>query len=192
MRTPSNPFNIDQLIDELKSAALSADAKAQVKSILKRAVQAPQWVAATIPDYADDDVILFENDLISIWHCRFPINLSVPAHDHQMVATIAVYQGAEQNVLWTRGDSGAIEEKTELTVNAGDVLQLGPNAIHSVRSTDDMDSCAIHVYLGRLTTVERSLFDAKNGVVLHFDDDNYQRLVSTGPASAKPHDSQLE
>ena len=182
MRTPSNPFNIDQLIDELKSAALSADAKAQVKSILKRAVQAPQWVAATIPDYADDDVILFENDLISIWHCRFPINLSVPAHDHQMVATIAVYQGAERNVMWVNSDTGGIEQKSEILVNAGDVLQLGPNAIHSVSSAVGVDSCAIHVYLGKLTTVKRSLFDTKKGTVLQFDDENYQRLISADRA----------
>ena len=182
MTQQQNKFNIDQLVDELKTAALSADAKAQVKSILEQIVKDPSWVAKSIPDYADDDVILFEDDLISIWHCRFPINLSVPAHDHQMVATIAVYQGAERNVLWTRNDSGAIEEKTELTVNAGDVLQLGPDAIHSVRSTDDIDSCAIHVYLGRLSTVKRSLFDTENGVVLPFDDANYQRLVCAEPA----------
>jgi len=182
MTQQQNKFNIDQLVDELKTAALSADAKAQVKSILEQIVKDPGWVAKSIPDYADDDVILFEDDTVSIWHCRFLKGLSVPAHDHQMVATIAVYQGAERNVLWVSSDTGEIEEKTEIVVNAGKVLQLGPDAIHSVRSTDDTDSCAIHVYLGKLTTVKRSLFDAKNGVALQFDDDNYQRLISADQA----------
>ena len=106
----------------------------------------------------------------------------MPAHDHQMVATIAVYQGVERNVTWVSSETGGIEQKTEILVNAGDVLQLGPNAIHSVSSAVDVDSCAIHVYLGKLTTVKRSLFDTKNGIVMQFDDDNYQRLISADRA----------
>jgi len=178
MMTQSNPFNIDQLIDQLKSAAIRGDASAQVKSILAQTVRDPNWVAATIPNYAEDDVILFEDELISIWHCRFPASLSVPAHDHQMVATIAVYQGAEQNVLWTLNTTGRIEEKTQISVHAGEVLQLGPKAIHSVSNPEQVDTCAIHVYLGKLSTVERSLFDTQNGVVMPFDDHHYQRLTS--------------
>lgn len=180
--TEQQEFNIDQLVCELKIAAVHADAKAQVKSILERTVKDPQWIAASIPNYVDDDVILFEDDSVSIWHCRFLTGDSVPPHDHQMVATIAVYQGAEKNVMWIKSDTSGIEEKTEIVVNAGDVLQLGPNAIHSVSSTVDVDACAIHVYLGKLTTVERSLFDTQNGAVMQFNDDNYHRLISADRA----------
>jgi len=182
MTEQQGEFSIDQLVDDLKKAALLEDAKAQVKPILERTVKNPEWVGISIPDYADDDVILFEDDSVSIWHCRFQMGLSVPAHDHQMVATIAVYQGAERNVMWFSSGAGGIKQKTEILVNAGDVLQLGPNAIHSVSSAVDFDSCAIHVYLGKLTTVERSLFDTKNGIVMHYDGDNYQRLVSADRA----------
>jgi predicted metal-dependent enzyme (double-stranded beta helix superfamily) len=182
MSEQQSEFSIDQLVDHLKQAALCKDASAQVKSILEQTVKDPEWVGTSIPDYADDDVILFEDDSISIWHCRFLMGLSVPAHNHQMVATIAVYQGAERNVMWVSSDTGGIEQKTEILVNAGDVLQLGPKAIHSVSSAVDVDSCAIHVYLGKLTTVKRSLFDTKNGITLHYDDDNYQRLVSADGA----------
>lgn len=182
MTEQQSTFSINQLVDDLKTAALRGNARAQVKSILERTVKDPQWVGTSIPDYADDDVILFEDDSVSIWHCRFLMGLSVPAHDHQMVATIAVYQGAERNVMWVNSDTGGIEQKSEIFVNAGDVLQLGPNAIHSVSSAVDVDSCAIHVYLGKLTTVKRSLFDTKKGTVLQFDDENYQRLISADRA----------
>jgi predicted metal-dependent enzyme (double-stranded beta helix superfamily) len=182
MTEQQSAFSIDQLVNDLKKAALREDARAQVKSILERTVKDPQWVGTSIPDYADDDVILFEDESVSIWHCRFQMGLSVPAHDHQLVATIAVYQGAERNVIWVNSDTDGIEQKTEILVKAGDVLQLAPNAIHSVSSAVDVDSCAIHVYLGKLTTVKRSLFETKKGIVLQFDDDNYQRLISADRA----------
>ena len=45
------------------------------------------------------------------------------------------------------------------------------------RDDGDTDSCAIHVYLGKLTTVDRSLFDTKTGEEMHFSDNNYNRLI---------------
>lgn len=171
------PFNLDSLIEDLREAALQTDARARVKSILKDTVEAPQWVSETIPTFEEDDVILFEDDTVSIWHCRFVAGQSVPPHDHQMVPTIAVYQGAERNAMWVRNDAGGIDKKTEIVVKAGDVLQVGPTAIHSVARDGDTDSCAIHVYLGKLTTVDRSLFDVKTGEEMRFNDDNYYRLT---------------
>ena len=171
-------FDIDNLVSELKQAALQTDARAQVKAILADTVKDPKWVASGMPDYEDDDVVLFEDDTISIWHCRFQIGQTVPAHDHQMVATIAVYDGAERNDMWVRNSDGSMKKQTEISVEPGDVLQFGPNAIHSVGCQSDVNSCAIHVYLGKLTTVERSLFDVTTGESMPFDDDNYYQLVS--------------
>ena len=178
MATSKSPFDINILVEHLRDAASQADARAQIKSILSETVTDPSWVAASIPVYEDDDVVLFEDDTVSIWHCRFKVGQNVPAHDHQMVATIAVYQGAEQNSMWVHNKQGSIEKKTEISVEPGNVLQFGPTAIHSVGCQSDVDSCAIHVYLGKLTTVERSLFDTKNNKAMPFDDENYDRLVS--------------
>lgn len=58
------------------------------------------------------------------------------------------------------------------------MLQIGPNAIHAVGCASETPTCGIHVYLGELTQVERSLFDVAAGAEMTFDDDNYQRLKS--------------
>jgi len=169
-------FDIDKLVNRIKSAALQTDASVQIKSILEATVDDPKWVATSIPDYVENDVILFEDDTVSIWHCRFPVGETVPAHDHQMVATIAVYQGAERNELWVTNSAGQLEKESVVVVTAGEVTQIDPTAIHSVACASEIDSCAIHVYLGKLTEVERSLFDINTGDVIPFDDENYHRL----------------
>jgi predicted metal-dependent enzyme (double-stranded beta helix superfamily) len=177
MREKLPPFNLDSLVEDLKEAALQTGARARVKSIMEETVKDPKWVSETMPTFEENEVILFEDDTVSIWYCRFVAGQSVPPHDHQMVPTIAVYQGAERNVMWVRNDAGGIDKKTEIVVEAGDVLQVGPTAIHSVTRDGDTDSCAIHVYLGKLTTVDRSLFDTKTGEEMRFSDDNYNRLI---------------
>jgi len=176
MNAQDEIFDIDRLVTRIKLAALQADARPQIKSILNASVNDPDWVAASIPDYADNDVILFEDDTVSIWHCRFPVGETVPAHDHQMDATIAVYQGAECNEFWVRNSDGRLEKESEIIVAAGEVTQIDSTAIHSVACAGDIGSCAIHVYLGNLTKVDRSLFDVNTGEAIPFDDENYQRL----------------
>lgn len=171
-------FNIDALVERLKTASRQLDACAQVKSILQETVENPGWVATGIPDYKEDDTILFEDDNVSIWHCRFPVGFTVPAHDHQITATIGVYRGAERNDFWESDDEGGIHKSSEAVLSAGNVLQIGPSAIHSVSCSSDIPTCGIHVYLGWLTKVERSLFDVAEGETLPFDEENYQRLKS--------------
>lgn len=171
-------FDIIALVERLKTASCQTDARAQVKSILQETVADPEWVIAGMPDYEDDDVILFEDDNVSIWHCRFPVGYTVPAHDHQLTATIGVYRGAERNDFWESDGKNGIQKSSEQILSAGNVLQIGPNAIHSVGCASAEPTCGIHVYLGWLTKVDRSLFDVEHGKVLRFDDENYQRLRS--------------
>jgi len=176
MVTQKEIFDIDKLGNQVKSAALHTDARVQIKSILQATVDDPEWVSTSIPDYGENDVILYEDDTVSIWHCRFPVGETVPAHDHQMVAIIAVYQGTERNKFWVMNSEGQLAQQSEVVVTAGEVTQIDPTTIHSVACSSEIDSCAIHVYLGNLTKVERSLFDTNTGDVIPFDDENYNKL----------------
>ncbi len=62
-------------------------------------------------------------------------------------------------------------------VIAGDVLSIGPNAIHTVSCTSEEPCCGIHVYLGNLTQIKRSLFDTEAGTILPFTAENYHKLM---------------
>ncbi|MCP4818843.1 MAG: hypothetical protein GY883_06630 [Shimia sp.] len=169
---------MDQLISALRSAAGNEDARAQVKAVLQAAVSDPEAFAATVPAYAEDDVVLFEDATVSIWHCRFQPGKTVPPHDHAMLATIAVYRGAERNDFYERGPDGGLRKSSEVRLGAGDVFQIGPSAIHAVGCDSDEPCCGIHVYLGELTTVARSLFDLENGEAVPFTEENYYKMVA--------------
>lgn len=169
---------VDELVGALREAALAEDARAQVKAILQEAVADPAGFAAALPEYAEDDVILFEDASVSIWHCRFQPGKTVPPHDHRILATIAVYRGAERNDFYEKSEDGGLRKSSEVRLGAGDVFQIGPSAIHAVGCASEDPCCGIHVYLGELTTVERSLFDLENGKSVPFSDENYRKMVA--------------
>ncbi len=174
---------MDNLIADIRQAAVQQDANHRIKAVLKdwlETLASDEAIKNNIPDYDEDEHLLFEDDNVAIWHCRYRPGFSVPAHDHQIVATIAVYDGVENNTMWVKTPEGGLKKQSEIPVKAGEVLQFGATAIHSVNCVSDEDSLAVHVYQGNLTKTERSLYDTKTGTALPFSDENYQKLVSQG------------
>ena len=75
-------FDMENLVRKLLSAAMEPDAPTRIKALLEDAVADPGHVASNIPRLDEDDVILHEDDNVSIWHCRFQPGFAVPPHDH--------------------------------------------------------------------------------------------------------------
>lgn len=171
-------FDLDKLVQDLRAAAIQPSAHHAIKALLEQAVADPEAMAEAMPEFADNDVILHEDETVSIWHCRFMPGQTVPAHDHQMFATIGVYHGAERNHFFEADtETGGIRQSSEVVLSAGNVLQIGPSAIHAVGCASDAPCMGIHVYLGALTQIDRSLFDTDKGEKLAFSDENYHRLT---------------
>jgi len=175
-------FELQAFIGEIR-AIVSAQtnestdsARESVLAVMRTAFEHPARVAAALPDYDEDDVILFEDDTVSIWFCRFKPGVHVPPHDHQMSAFIGVYDGAELNSFYERGEMG-LNKIRETWVRPGDVLTIAADDIHSVTTTGTDPSCALHVYLGELTKVERSLFDWDSGESVEFTQASYDKMV---------------
>ncbi len=59
----------------------------------------------------------------------------------------------------------------------GDTMAIGGDGIHAVHTGNIMPSLRLHIYLGRLSTVSRELFDTETGQSMPFTDENYQLLV---------------
>ena len=168
-------FDLDDFVQHLRAAALESEPIKKVRSLMNDAFRDPAAIAAAMPVFENDDEILYEDDSVSIWFVRFVPGLHVPPHDHQTTATIGVYEGAEENHFYLC-ESGALVHKTSKRVEPGDVIALKPDGIHSVEAADGKQSCGILVYLARLSTIERSLFDWETGVSSPFTDDNYDLL----------------
>ena len=168
-------FDLDAFVLQLREAARDADAPKRVRALMSEAFRDVDAVRAAMSGFSGEEEILFEDDSISIWYCGFDPNKHVPPHDHQTTATIGVYDGVEQNHFYLAGENG-LEHKSTRLVGPGEVIAIGPEAIHSVETADERVSYAIHVYLAPLQTIERSLFDWETGAALPFNDDNYARL----------------
>lgn len=170
-------LDLDMLVASLQTASRSPDASADVYAIMRSVFRDPLTLQRHMPVFKDNDTILHEDETVSIWHCRFDPGYTVPAHDHQLEAFIGIYSGAEKNELYRRCPDSGIELETVVTLTPGDVLQIKPNDIHAVSCASAEPCCGIHVYLGCLTTVNRSLFDSARGDELRFTDENYERLT---------------
>ena len=125
-----------------------------------------------------DTEILFEDDAISIWHCRFDPSEHVPPHDHQTQAVIGVYQGAELNHFY-RPLAASLEHIKTREIHAGDVIVIEPDEIHSVECKSSEPSYALHVYLAKLTEIERSLYDWDSGIAIPMSEAAYNERLRT-------------
>jgi predicted metal-dependent enzyme (double-stranded beta helix superfamily) len=94
-----------------------------------------------------------------------------------MSACIGVFHGAERNDMYERGADNILKPLKSTDIHAGEVLEIGYDAIHGVSCTSAEPSEAIHVYLGALSRVDRDLYDMEHGTVLAFTDENYSQLT---------------
>ncbi len=168
-------FDLDSFIQRLRDAARSEEPVKKVRELMTEAFRDPETLRHAMPDYENDDEILFEDDTVSIWFVRFKPGLHVPPHDHQTTATIGVYDGAENNHFYLREGDRLVHKSTR-RVGPGDVVAIKPDGIHSVEAADGRDSLGIHVYLARLSTIKRSLFDWETGEARPYTDDNYDAM----------------
>ncbi len=168
-------FVLDDFIQKTRAAALADDAVKRVRELMTDVFREPESIRAAMSHFEGDDEVLFEDDTVSIWFVHFVPGLHVPPHDHQTTATIGVYEGAEDNHFYLC-EAGKLVHKSSKRVGPGEVIALKPDGIHSVEAANNAQSCGIHVYLAKLTTIERSLFDWDSGEASPFIDENYDRL----------------
>lgn len=168
-------FELDHFVMQLRAAAKADDPVKQVRALMSDAFSDPAAIQSAMPEFDNDDEVLYEDDTVSIWFVRFVSGLHVPPHDHQTTATIGVYEGAEDNHFYLC-EPGRLAHKSSRRVGPGDVIALKPDDIHSVEAADGVQCCGIHVYLAKLTTIERSLFDWETGEARPYTDENYDQM----------------
>lgn len=166
---------LDELLSEIREAARSVNAFARLQQVLRNSVRQPDSIANAIAGIDDDEVLLFEDETCSVWSCRYQSDVVFAPHEHCMTAHIAVYRGAELEVMY-QCESAGLRHTGNKVVSAGEVLTLPPDAIHAVSAEGQSQSHAIHVYQGPLTGVTRSLFDWSTGARVEFSMDNFYAM----------------
>ena len=169
-------FTVDTFVAGVCDAAAQAQPVRAVNAVMKDAVADPDAVAAAVPGYEGDELALLENDEVSVYCVRFFAGQLVPPHNHKMPAFIGVYAGTEVNQLFRHGADG-LALAAEKHVGPGETLSIGSEGIHGVYALGGEESLALHVYLGALKRVSRSLFDPASGREIPYTDENYRALL---------------
>jgi len=165
-------FSIEQFVADCREAVEQPEPFEAVSELMQKAVSDPGAVNAAIEPPAEltkvgdvtigFDKILYEDDRVTVFLVDTEPGHLQPPHDHQMHAVIGVYDGVEHNRFFRRKD-GALESAGEKDIGPGDVLRVHSATIHAISAGASKPCRALHVYLGALSTVDRSLFDPQTG-----------------------------
>jgi len=157
----STTFDLGLFIEDVKLARAETDSQVAVESVLKRAVSQPASVLAELGEpaaaglhklYCDDDVTI----LNVVWA---PLMLLQP-HNHNMWASIGIYTGRENNVIWER-DGEVVKPAGAAALSQKEVFALSDDAIHSVANPIERFTGAIHIYGGDFFAPGRSEWDTE-------------------------------
>ena len=175
-------FDINRFAAACEAAAASDDPPGQVHALVGQAVANPALLNSQFGNTEEEETLLYASDNLVIVHLRLTPNVHYPPHNHNMVAVIGIYCGRE------RGHSYALHEDRIVDqgfhdYGAGDVAVMDKDAIHSVVNPHTSFSFGLHVYLGNLLTVPRSIWNPASGDEHPYTDEQYFTL-------ARPYDNE--
>ena len=167
---------LDNLVEDCRAAISSADPVAAIRAALALVTAEPDRTIAEIPDFEGEDYVLFRSDDLSVFLVRQAPNTAGPPHDHGMTAIISMLQGVEIHRRYRR-DGDRISLDREQTAVPGGVVVLAPHDVHAIANPDPTPSIGVHVYLGDIVGIDRTLWDTTSGEALTFTLENYESRV---------------
>jgi predicted metal-dependent enzyme (double-stranded beta helix superfamily) len=141
-------FDVDRFIDELKRANRESEPQSAVDEVIARAVSDPAHFVAAVgePKTPGLHTLHHADDLTILNVVWAPLMILLP-HNHNMWASIGIYTGREDNIIWERRSS-VVEAVGASALSEREVFPLPKDAIHSVSNPIRRLTGAIHVYGG--------------------------------------------
>jgi predicted metal-dependent enzyme (double-stranded beta helix superfamily) len=170
-------FSLDRFVDDCLNAAATAEPMERIRALLRAALQEPN-LGRQLPASQEDETLLHASAALTVYSLRLTPRIHYPPHDHRMTAVIGLYEGVESNVIYRR-DGPRLLRTAVRDSRAPEVIVLPPDTIHSVANPGRGYSRALHVYLGPLTTIARSVWTADGLQERPFDDDFYLAQART-------------
>lgn len=170
---------IKPMISDILQAA--TEGQPSVEETLRRLTSEPRHLLARLgaPERGGIQVLHNDPDITILNIIWAPLMVLRP-HDHNMWATIGVYEGREDNIFWQRnGDE--IKVTGAGSFGAGDVTSLPQDGVHSVVNPIPRLTAAIHVYGGDFFAPGRTSWAGEHheprafsqeGLLNHFEHSN--------------------
>ncbi|WP_436792736.1 hypothetical protein [Actinospongicola halichondriae] len=181
-------FDLDQFLAECDDAVHEGDRVGAVRSVLEAAASRPGSVRDALgPPTTGSLTVLHHAPDLTVLNVVWTPGMVIEPHDHSMLASIAVYEGGEDNAFFRTLDDASIEPAGGRTLRGGDVAVLGPEIIHRVRADPDRYTGAIHVYAGDFFDRERRTWDETTGAPTQ-DDRPVAQLFAEAEAARAARD----
>ena len=154
-------FDIERFVDDVRLARTGDDPQEAIEALLQRAVETPDRVMAGIgePVEAGIDALYSGSDVTILNVVWAPMMVLLP-HDHNMWASIGIYTGREDNILWER-QGQRVAARRAVSLSEKQVFGLSADAIHSVTNPIGRLTGAIHIYGGDFFAPGRNEWDAE-------------------------------
>lgn len=168
-------FNYTDFVSQIRDAASADNPSEAVYNTLYLTLSDQELLEDGLPRQDVDEILLFEDDTVSIWSCMFDPQFIMPAHEHRMEVHIGVVSGFEKNIMFQQQQNSLQHTETKI-VSPGEILTIHKDAIHAVSAHGDTPSHALHVYMGPLSKIKRDLFDWDTGGTVTFSMDNFENM----------------
>lgn len=164
------PAILEAFAADCRAALEHDDPRAEVHRLMQSLVADAGSLAEQVPAFEPDEVeasprgfrlggehIVHQSPDLTVMVLDTLPGVEQPPHDHGMVAFIGVFEGCEEQRFWARSSDGIVSTTGRL-LEAGEVVAFGTQGIHAISAPDDAPARAVHVYLGDIYDVERSIF----------------------------------
>jgi predicted metal-dependent enzyme (double-stranded beta helix superfamily) len=178
-------FDREGFVDDCRRGLDEDTPQLAVRDVVERAVSDPAAVRAEFGVAEGWRIeVLHNDDVLTIMHFIWPPAVDLFPHEHKMWSTIGIYGGIEDNTYFRRtGDS--VEVSGHKRGNAGDVLLMGADGIHSVKNPTRQWTAALHVYGGDFFSHPRSQWDPETGEPKPFDFEDARAVLIAADARAR-------
>jgi predicted metal-dependent enzyme (double-stranded beta helix superfamily) len=175
-QSTTGKMDVERFVEDIKRARLETDSQKAVEEVLKRTVSDPRAVLNGLGEPAEAGIHpIYRADHLTILNVVWaPLMVLLP-HNHNMWASIGIYTGREDNIIWQRTD-GVIEANGATALSETEVLGLRRDAIHSVTNPVERLTGAIHIYGGDFFKPGRSEWDPETLRERPFDLEGARRL----------------
>jgi predicted metal-dependent enzyme (double-stranded beta helix superfamily) len=168
-------LDLDVFIEDVERANAS-DGQRGVHAVLARAVSDPRSVVLGLGEPREAGIHpLYHAAGLTILNVVWaPLMILLP-HEHRMWATIGIYGGREDNILWER-NGPCVEASDAASLSEKEVFSLPDDVVHSVTNPIERLTGAIHVYGGDFFAEPRNEWDAETLRERPFDLERARRL----------------
>ena len=182
------PPVLEDLVDTCKLSVACDSPHSMILDAMRHLFADPAALASQIPRFTEAEVeptargwlvggehLLHRDQDLTIMLIDTLPGVVQPPHEHNVDVFIGVFEGCEEQRFWKRTDDGIVSTPGQ-SLKAGDILSLGVQAVHAISAPRDQHARAVHVYLGDVYDVARSVFHPESLLEHRYTSDRYDEF----------------